>query len=100
MTKKFWKRWKHRIGETYRIDLYESVFVNDTPYNKWNILNHIYEDDKIVWANFRGDSVDLVIEKFSWVIGAEKNSGHLHSELFHITLDRVNIRTIEFNRKV
>lgn len=100
MTKKFWNDWKKRIDETYLIWLYESVMVNDKCHNGWNILNHTYADDKIIKATFNGDTVDLVIEKFIWVMGNARNSGHLHSENFYITLDRKNIKTVEFNRKL
>lgn len=100
MTKKFWEAWKNRIDETYLIWLYESVIVNGKCHNGWNILNHVYADDKIIKATFKGDTVDLVIKKFSWVIGGGKNSGHLRSENLYITLDRKNIKTIEFNRKL
>ena len=75
MTKKFWDDWKKRIGETNYIALYRSIIVNGEIYNRWNLLNHIYADDRIVKATFNGDSVDLVIEKFSWVIGHGANSG-------------------------
>ena len=100
MTKKFWNDWKRRIGETYLIWLYESVIVNGKCHNGWNILNHTYADDEIIKATFNGDFVDLVIKKHTWVIGKGSNSGHLHSEIFYITLDRKNIKTIEFNRKL
>jgi hypothetical protein len=97
MTKKFWNDWQKRVYETWRIVLRESVKVNDRFYNKWNLVSHTYADDEIIDAKFDGDTVDLTIKKFSWVFG--KNGDHLHSENFYVTLDRENIKTVEFNRK-
>lgn len=91
MTKKFWNDWQKRIGETYRIDLFESIKVNGKFYNRWNLLNHLFADDKIIKANFNNDSVDLVIEQHIWV-----SPGHLHKENFYVTLERTNIKSIEF----
>ena len=100
MTKKFWKDWQKRIGETYSIDLFNSVKVGEKLYNRWNLLSHLYADDKIIEAKFNGDTVDLLIEKHSWVFGKGINSGHLHTENLYVTLERTNIKNIEFNRKL
>ena len=97
MTKKFWDDWQKRIGETYRIDLFDSVKVDDKFYNRWNLLSHAFADDKIIKATFNGDSVDLVIEQHRWVISSPS---HMHTENLYVTLERANIRTIEFNRKL
>jgi hypothetical protein len=95
MTKKFWNDWKKRVNETYRIDLFESVEINGEFYNRWNLINHSFVDDKIIKANFNNDSVDLVIERYGWV---SSSPSHLHKENLYVTLKRANIKTIEFNK--
>ena len=97
MTKKFWNDWKKRVDETYRIDLFESVEVNGEFYNRWNLLSHAFADDKIIKAKFNNDSVDLVIEQHRWVTSSPS---HLHSENLYVTLERLNIKSIEFNRRL
>lgn len=97
MTKKFWNDWKKRVNETYRISLFESVEVNGEFYNRWNLLSHSFADDKIIKATFNNDSVDLVIEQHRWVISSPS---HLHKEILYVTLERVNIKSIEFNRSL
>lgn len=95
MTKKFWNDWKKRVNETYRIDLFESVEVNGEFYNRWNLLCHSFADDKIIKAKFNGDSVDLTIKQYRWV---SSSPSHLHTENLYVTLERTNIKSIEFNR--
>ena len=97
MTRKFWKDWQKRVEETYRIDLFESVNVNGEFYNRWNLIGHAFADDKIIKAKFNGDNVDLVIEQHRWVIGSPS---HLHAENLYVTLERANIKTIEFNKRL
>ena len=97
MTKKFWNDWQKRVEETYRIDLFESVKVNGEFYNKWNLLSHAFADDKITKAKFNGDSVDLTIKQYRWVFSSP---AHLHTENLYVTLERTNIKSIEFNRKL
>lgn len=97
MTKKFWNDWQKRVYETYTIDLYESVKVNKEFFNRWNLLNHVFADDKIINATFNGDSVDLVIEQYRWVF--KKNGLRMHPENLYITLERTNIKSIEFKKK-
>lgn len=97
MTKKFWNDWKKRIDETYRIDLFESIKVNGEFYNRWNLLCHAFADDKIIKAKFNGDLVDLTIKQYRWV---SSSPSHLHTENLYVTLERTNIKSIEFNRKL
>jgi len=97
MTKKFWNSWQKRVGETYRIDLFESVKINGEFYNRWNLLSHAFADDEVIKATFNGDTVDLVIEQHRWAISSPS---HMHTENLYVTLERANIRTIEFNRKL
>lgn len=97
MTKKFWNDWKKRVGETYRIDLFEPVKVNGEFYNRWNLLSHAFADDEIIKATFNDDTVDLVIKQYRWVIDSPS---YLHSENLYVTLERANIRSIEFNRRL
>jgi hypothetical protein len=97
MTKKFWNDWQKRIDETYRIDLFESIKVNGKFYNRWNLLSHSFADDEIIKATFNNDSVDLVIKQYRWVVSSPS---HLHTENLYATLERTNIKSIEFNRKL
>ena len=97
MTKKFWNDWQKRVGETYRISLYESINVNGHLYNRWNLLSHSFADDEIIKATFNNDSVDLVIKQYRWV---SSSPSHLHTENLYVTLERTNIKSIEFNRKL
>ena len=94
MTKKFWNDWQKRIGETYRIDLYNLIKVNNCWYGKWNLLSHTFADDKIIKATFRNNSVDLIIKQYRHTNGGN----NLHSEILYITIDRTNIRSIEFSK--
>lgn len=60
MTKKFWKDWQNRIGET------EDIKLNICVFNKNNdrcYYNSVLYGDKILKASFYGDAVDLVIER-------------------------------------
>ncbi len=93
MTKKFWNDWQKRIGETYRIDLFNSVRVNDEFYNRWNLLSHAFADDEIIKATFNGDVVDLVIKQYRYTL-----QNHLHEENLYVRLERTNIKSIEFKR--
>lgn len=98
MTKKFWDDWQKRVYETYTIDLYESVKVNKEFFNRWNLLNHAFADDKIINATFNGNSVNLVIEQYRWVF--KKNGPHMHPENLYITLERTNIKSVEFKKNI
>ena len=97
MTKKFWNDWKERVDETYRIELFKSIKIDDHFYNKWTLLNHTFADDEIIKATFNNDSVDLVIKKHEMV---PDESFAIRAIDFNVTLERSNIKSIEFNRKL
>ena len=89
MTKKFWKDWQNRIGETEDIKLRFCVF------NKNNVrcyCHSVLYGDKILDASFHGDAVDLVIERHGW------GNGHNIVENEYLTLLRTEIASIKFKR--
>ena len=89
MTKKFWKDWQNRIGETKNIELNYCVF------NKNNARCYCHsvlgKEDKILKASFHGDAVDLIIERHGW------GNGHYTVENEYLTLHRTEIKTVKFN---
>lgn len=91
MTKKFWKDWQNRIGETKKIELKYCVFnKNNARCYHHSVLSFIFED-KILKASFHGDTVDLIIERHGW------GNGHYTVENEYLTLHRTEIKTVKFN---
>jgi len=91
MTKKFWKDWQNRIGETQDIEFNYCVFnKNNARCYYHSVLWHVHGDDKILKASFHGDAVDLVIERHGWA------NGHHTVENEYLTLHRTEIKNIEF----
>jgi len=90
MTKKFWKDWQNRIGETKQIyGWYEN--------SKGKCVGGSlvgYLPFKILSAKFNGDTVELVLETKYEVFG--KNGYHIHVENKYLTLHREDISTVEF----
>ena len=90
MTKKFWKDWQNRIGETKDIELNVCVFnKNNGRCYYHSVLSSVY-NDKILKASFHGDVVDLIIERHEW------GNGHNVVENEYLTLHRTEINNIEF----
>ena len=90
MTKKFWKDWQNRIGETKNIELNVCVFnKNNARCYYHSVLSQVY-NDKILKASFHGDVVDLVIERHGW------GNGHNVVENEYLTLHRTEIKNIDF----
>lgn len=88
MTKKFWKDWQNRIGETTNILLRIAVFnTNNGACYCRSILGN---EDKILKASFHGDAVNLIIERH-WT-----KNGHYVVENEYLTIHRQEIKTIEF----
>ena len=88
MTKKFWKDWQNRIGETKNIKLRIAVF---NPNNGVRYCHSVLgKEDKILKASFHGDAVDLTIERHGW------GNGHYVVENEYLTIHRQEIKTIEF----
>ncbi len=91
MTKKFWNDWQKRIGETKNIYL---AHIITNPNNGctyyYSVLSNVYGDDKILKTSFHGDTVDLIIERHGWA------NGHHIVENEYLTLNRVDIETVEF----
>ena len=91
MTKKFWKDWQNRIGETKNIELNCCVFNKNNARRYYHsVLSSIYKD-KILKATFHGDAVDLIIERHGW------GNGHYTVENEYLTLHRTEIKNVEFN---
>lgn len=98
MTKKFWSDWQNRIGETSNVYVYRGY------HNKYasRLLNNWeYMDgpkDKIIKAEFHNDTVDLVIERHHSVWTNGRNQ--FTSENEYVTIHRIDIKYIEFIKKV
>lgn len=93
MTKKFWKDWQNRIGETEDIKLNICVFnKNNARCYYHSVLPQDVYNDKILKASFHSDTVDLVIERHYW------GNGHNIVENEYLTLHRTEIATIKFKR--
>lgn len=88
MTKKFWKDWQNRIGETKGIKLNYCVFNKNNARCYWHSV--LGNEDKILKASFHGDAVDLTIERH-WT-----KNGHYVVENEYLTVHRQEIKTIEF----
>ena len=98
MTKKFWKDFQKRIGETKNIYLFGKIYNNDGSFayyiGKWPspLLN---KNDRLVKANFYNDEVNLVIERHRTVLTGSWG-WYTHIENEYKTLHREDIATIEF----
>ena len=93
MTKKYWKDWQKRIGETKNIYLF---WIHPDGYRRklyGGVLSEL-NGDVLLKANFHGDAVDLVIEKWH---NTFSKSIHVYNE--YITLHREEIASIEFKEK-
>lgn len=93
MTKKFWKDWQKRIGETKNIYLF-SKYHGNAFYGSY-VLDD-YNGDFLINATFHGDTVDLIIERHTRVIDWNTRSLKPHIENECLTLHRNEIATIEF----
>jgi hypothetical protein len=95
MTKKFWKDWENRVGETRNIYLFYHYQINDCDFKRIGccLLN---TNDRIIDAKFNKDSVDLVIERHREIINI--NGRHWHIQNEKITLKREDIAKIEFQK--
>jgi len=91
MTKKFWKDWQNRIGETKNIILANFVTNPNNGRTYYVTVLQFDSNDKILKANFHGDAVDLVIERHWYT-----KKCHYTTENEYLTLHRNDIETIEF----
>ena len=92
MTKKFWRDWQNRIGETLDIYVLDGrVFSNKFGRYYYNSLYLVYYDSTILEAKFHGDVVDLKIERHF-----PTKDRHLVSENEYLTLHRNDIKTVKF----
>jgi len=87
MTKKFWKDWQNRIGETKQI-------LGFLPWGEAGGSLIGYLPFKIISAKFNGNTVELVLETKSEVFG--KNGNYIHVENKYFILNRKEIASIEF----
>ena len=95
MTKKFWKDWQKRIGETRDICLFKRSHIDGRTWKSSCGLLGL--EDRIAKVTFHEKSVDLIVERKTYVFGI--NGLHIHSENEHLTLNRNDIATIDFLRK-
>ena len=91
MTKKFWKDWQNRIGETKNIWLF-SKYHGNAFYGSY-VLN---TNDRLIKVTFHEDEVDLIIERHTQVIDWHTRSLKHHVENEYLTLHRTEIANIEF----
>lgn len=89
MTKKFWKDWQSRIGETSEIWVLSGWWGKGMA-GKMPLLRM---RDKIINCHFHGDAVDLVIERYN-ISDRGKTVTHLENE--YVTLHRKEIHSINF----
>jgi hypothetical protein len=94
MTKKFWKDWQKRVGETKNIWLFSKYYGNAF-YGSY-VLNN---NDKLVKVKFHEDTVDLIIERHKEVLDFNTRSIKQYVENENLTLNRNDIATIYFLRK-
>lgn len=95
MTKKFWKDWQKRIGETKQI--YDwLIYQTYDGIEKKQIGGSLvgYLPFKILSAKFNGDTVDLKLEIKSEVWTFQ--GIHTHVENKYLTLNRKDISTVRF----
>lgn len=88
MTKKFYKDWQSRIGETTAIYIYD----NDGKVKSNPLFSKSY-NQKIVDIRFRDDDFDIVIETTHNLL----NNRH-HKENSYKTFNRNDIAYVEFNK--
>ena len=87
MTKKFWKDWQNRIGETKWI-------LGFLPWGETGGSLIGYLPFKIISAKFNDDTVELVLEIEFDVV--DKNGWHTRFEKKNFTFNRTEIATVEF----
>lgn len=92
MTKTFWAYWQKRIGETKNIFL----FSNWNNYHTKLLRNFYGVEDEIIKATFNGDNVDLIIVRKNSTIKNGKLNYHAENE--YLTLNRLEIASIEFKK--
>lgn len=92
MTKKFWKDWQNRIGETKEVYGWYTYELHDGTMRKevgGNLISYL--PFRILSAKFNNNSVDLKVE-----ITSEGMFNRHHVENKYITLNRVDISTVYF----
>ena len=94
MTKKFWKDWQKRVGETKNIWLF-SKYHGNAFYGSYVLKSN----DKLVKVKFHEDTVDLIIERHKEVLDFNTRSIKQYVENESLTLNRKDIATIYFLRK-
>ncbi len=95
MTKKYWKNWQQRVGETKNIYKFW-VYQNGRKMASFKGELNESNGDILLKATFHGDAVDLVIERHNRVIDWETRSLRQNVENEYITLHREEIASIEF----
>jgi hypothetical protein len=98
MTKKYWKDWQKRIGETeniYKFWFYENGSKRKS-FNGGEISKR--NGDVLLNATFHGNAVDLVIERHKQIFDGNTRSLKQHVENEYKTLHRDEIACIEFKK--
>ena len=93
MTKKYWKDWQQRIGETENIYLF-SKYHSNARYGHY-VLN---TGDALVKAMFHENTVNLVIERHRIVFDYRARSLRQNVENEYLTLHREEIVRIDFKK--
>lgn len=97
MTKKFWKDWQNRIGETKAIYGWCKWIRHDGVEMKREGGNLIgYSPFKILSPKFNGDTVNLKLEVVDRTFNRSTWSFNNHVENKYYTFHRNDISTIEF----
>lgn len=97
MTKKFWKDWQNRIGETKAIYGWCKWIRHDGVEMKREGGNLIgYLPFKILSAKFIGDTVELKLEVVDRSFNRSTWSFNNHVENKYYTLHRNDISTVKF----
>ena len=100
MTKKFWRDWKRRIGETRQVYLCRQKtkwfdYQNSLDYAK-DLLD-LWRGERILSYKFNGDTIDFVIERKHYVNDGHFN-WHYHVENEYLTIKRKDIVSVEFKK--
>ena len=92
MTKKYWNDWQKRVDQTK--DIYLFIIYSDGYKHKrfGGMLSHLY-GDRLLKADFHGDAVDLIIERWH-----RTSTRAMHVENEYLTLHREEIACVKFKQ--
>ena len=96
MTKKFWKDWQRRFGETEDVVIYKN-YGTEHQYDYPILCGKRY--DKIVDAEWFTDSVILKIERYTEIMAKKGGLHYALMGVFPFFMLRTDIKTIYFKKK-